>query len=302
MNINNLNANIMKMNVLKLKLVLIFLMSAFIFTSCEDENAIDTTPVAEEISDDEAIALVESDDISDEVDNIIDDYLFEDFSLNSRTEAAKTDGGPFGGMPDCVTKTVVWEVNTKTVTLDFGDGCELPNGHILAGKIIMSYLFDIELSTITVSQTFEGFSFNDVTVVGENTIVRIRENENGNPESTKTIDMTITWPDGEFVSRVGTKTREFIEGYDTKTWGDNVFLIRGNWTNTFKDGTVCSATITVDLRREMSCRFIVSGIIKFTKNDLTGSLDYGDGTCDNIGIYTNSEGVESEIILKRRKH
>lgn len=290
----------MKMN--NLEFALIFVVSTLMFTSCENSISAAVDEFAEAISAEETTALVELDDISDEVDNIIDDFLIDDLSVNSKEEASKTDGERHGGMPDCVVKTVVSDDTSKTVTLDFGEGCELPNGHVLAGKIIMSYLFNLELQTTVITQSFEGFTFNEATVEGENTIVRMRENENGNPESTKTIGVTITWPDGEFVSRIGTKTREWIEGYATKTWGDNIYLIRGNWINTFKDGTVCSAIIIEDLRREMACRFIVSGIVEFTKEDLTSSLNFGDGTCDNIGVITNSDGEESEIILKRRKH
>lgn len=295
----------MRMNNLKLKLVAVFMISGLVFTSCEDSSSVvidDVAEVVDVISDEQAIALVESEDISDEVDNIIDDVLYADLNLSGKDEASKTDGDKFGGMPDCLVKTVVIDGTTKTVTLDFGEGCELPNGNIIAGKIIMNYSFDLELQIITVIQSFEGFTFNDITIVGENTFVRVKENEDGNPESTKTIDMTLTWLDGEYVSRVGTKTREWIEGYDTKTWSDNVYLMTGNWTNTFKDGTICSATITQELRREMSCRFIVSGIIEYTKDELTTSLNFGDGTCDNIAIFTDNDGVETEIILKRRMH
>jgi len=290
----------MKMSNLKLRLILLLMVSGLLFTSCEESNSVDVLEVPEAISEEETIALVESDDISDEVDNIIDDFLIGDLSLGNKTEASKEENGNHGGMPDCVTKTIVITDTTKTVTLDFGDGCELPNDHVLAGKIIMSYSFDLELHTITIVQTFEEFSFNAIKVTGENTFVRMRNNENGNPQSTKTINVTLTWPDGEFMSRVGTKTREWIEGYGTRTWGDNVFLITGNWTNTFKDGTIFSATITVPLRREMACRFIVSGIIEFVKGDVTGSLNFGDGRCDNKAIWTNGEGVETEIVLRRR--
>lgn len=276
------------------------MVSGLVFTSCEDSNSVDILEVPEAISEEETIALVESDDIADEVDNIVDDFLIEDLSLGNKTEASREDGDKHGGMPDCVTKTIVLTNTTKMVTLDFGEGCELPNGHVLAGKIIMSYSFDLEMQIITIAQTFEDFSFNEVKVTGENTFVRMRENENGNPQSTKSINVTLTWPDGEFMSRVGEKTREWIEGYDTRTWGDNVYLITGNWTNTFKDGTIFSATITEPLRREMSCRYIVSGIVEFVKGDATGSLNFGDGTCDNLAIYTNAEGVETEIVLRRR--
>jgi len=290
----------MKMSNLKLRLILLLMVSGLVFTSCEDSNSVDILEVPEAISEEETIALVESDDIADEVDNIVDDFLIEDLSLGNKTEASREDGDKHGGMPDCVTKTIVLTNTTKMVTLDFGEGCELPNGHVLAGKIIMSYSFDLEMQIITIAQTFEDFSFNEVKVTGENTFVRMRENENGNPQSTKSINVTLTWPDGEFMSRVGEKTREWIEGYDTRTWGDNVYLITGNWTNTFKDGTIFSATITEPLRREMSCRYIVSGIVEFVKGDATGSLNFGDGTCDNLAIYTNAEGVETEIVLRRR--
>jgi len=290
----------MKMSNLKLRLILLLMVSGLVFTSCEDSNSVDILEVPEAISEEETIALVESDDIADEVDNIVDDFLIEDLSLGNKTEASREDGDKHGGMPDCVTKTIVLTNTTKMVTLDFGEGCELPNGHVLAGKIIMSYSFDLEMQIITIAQTFEDFSFNEVKVTGENTFVRIRENEKGNPQSTKSINVTLTWPDGEFMSRVGEKTREWIEGYDTRTWGDNVYLITGNWTNTFKDGTIFSATITEPLRREMSCRYIVSGIVEFVKGDATGSLNFGDGTCDNLAIYTNAEGVETEIVLRRR--
>ncbi len=132
----------------------------------------------------------------------------------------------------------------------------------LSGRTIMSYVKDEEAGTTTITHTFDEFFFNDVAVEGENIIVRVEANENGNPQSTKTIDVTHTWPDGEFNSRAGTKVREWIEGDETKTWADNVYLITGNWTSTFKDGTVFSSNITQALRREMVCRFTVSGTIE----------------------------------------
>ena len=214
--------------------------------------------------------------------------------------ASKNEGDRGNGRPDCVVKTVEMDGTTRTVTFDFGEGCEFPNGHIIAGKIIISHEYDVDAMTMTVTQTYEGFTFNDVTVEGQNTIVRTKENENGNPQSVKTMNVTMTWLDGETASRVGTKTREWIEGYDTREWGDNVFEITGSWTTTFKDGTVVSATIITPLRREMACRFIVSGVVELTKNDVTGMLDYGDGTCDNVAVYTDADGVETEITLRKR--
>ena len=290
----------MRMN--NLKIALIFVVSTLVIASCETNNSVAVDEVSEAISAEETVALVESDDISDEVDNIIDDFLIDDLSVSNKNEVSKTEGDNHGGMPDCVVKTVVNDGTSKTVTLDFGDGCELPNGHVLAGKIILSYIHDLEAETITITKSFDGFSFNEVTVEGENTIARIRENENGNPQSTKTIGVTITWPDGKTAERTGTRTREWVEGKETRTWGDNVFLITGYTTTTFNDGTVFNSEIIEPLRREMACRFIVRGVVEISKGDRQGTLDYGDGTCDNKATFTNLDNEVKEITLRKRKH
>jgi len=52
----------------------------------------------------------------------------------------------------------------------------------------------------------------------------------------------------------------------------------------------------------MACKFIVSGIIEYTKGELTSSLNFGNGSCDDIAVLTDSDGVETEITLKRRMH
>jgi hypothetical protein len=288
----------MKMYNFKFKLLLVFLITSFVFISCEDSSAIDDSFKA--ITEDQTIILIESEDISDEVDNIVDDFLNEEFNLTSKYEASKSDHSNMGGRPECVAKTIFINGSSKLITLDFGEGCELPNGHVLTGKIILNFLFNKESKTTTVTQTFDGFMFNSIVVEGEHTIVRTKENEKGNPQSVKTINITLTWPDGESVVKMGNKIREFIEGYDTKTWGDNVFLISGNWAHTFKDGIVYTSKITNSLRREVACRFILSGTIEIVKANRTGTIDFGDGTCDNIATFTNSEGLVTEITLRKR--
>jgi len=289
----------MKINYLKSNLFLAFIVSGFVFISCEDTNSLDEQ--ADLLTEDEAITMVESDDISDEVDNIVDDYLSEDFDVASKDEASKNDEAEGkGGRPDCAIKTIVIDGSSKIVTLDFGEGCELPNGNILAGQIIMSYLFDKDAKTTSVTQSFKNFSVNDVTIDGENTIVRTKENENGNPQSVKTMNVTHTWADGETSIKKGTKTREFILGSDTRTWGDNVYLISGGWSNTFKSGTTYSSTITNSLRREMACRFIVSGTVDVVKSKRLGAIDFGDGACDNGATFIDADGVVTEIVLRKR--
>lgn len=281
----------MKMKYLNLNLLLLFIVSSLVFTSCKDN---DTVAIDEAISTEDAIALTEIDNISDEVDNLIDDFFVASENLSSKG------GNPFLSFLSCLQVTFTSDETSNTVTLDFGEGCTLPNGNVLSGIIIMTYTKDTEVKSFTITYTYENFYFNDISIEGTSSILRTRENENGNPESIHTFDIKVTWPDGEFASRNGTKVREWIEGWDTRDWDDNVFLITGNWTATFKDGTVLSVTVTEPLRREMDCSYIVSGILSILKNETTGTLNFGDGTCDNTAIYTNELGEETEIILKGR--
>ena len=61
------------MKISNLKLLTFFFVSAIVFVSCNN----DTVDVSEPISADEAIALAEVDDVSDEINNIIDDFFVE---------------------------------------------------------------------------------------------------------------------------------------------------------------------------------------------------------------------------------
>jgi len=262
-----------------------------VLTSCNESDTIQEELITEEIDLKAAETEAEIDKVSDESSAIIEEaYLMEEFPI---TKSNVTDRY----LPDCVTITVVIVQNMKTVTLDFGEGCELRNGNLVSGKIIMTYERDPEAASKMITYSFEDFYFNRKNVEGGGSILRERSNENGNPQSTKTFDVTVTWPDGLFASKVGVKVREMVEGQSTPAWGDNVFLITGNWTFTRRNGNVLSANIIKELRRELACKFLVSGTIELSKNLNTAILDYGDGECDDLATVSINGGERREIHL-----
>ena len=157
----------------------------------------------------------------------------------------------------------------------------------------------MDLASRTLSLSLENFTFNSVSVEGSATIVRIRSNESENPQSDAEASFRGIWPDGTSANFTANRTREWIEGYGSGFWGDNVFLISGKGTYTGKLGNVFMKETIVPLRRELSCRFIVSGIMEISRNDATASLDFGDGTCDAKGILTYPNGDSKEIFLRR---
>jgi hypothetical protein len=282
----------MKRQKLKLSMIVLALFGLML-TGCQDEGIVIDPDASEEIDLKTAETEAEVDKASESVSAIIEEvYLGEEFP-----ELTKTHPITDRYLPDCVTITIVLVQNMKTVTIDFGDGCELRNGNFVSGKIILEYEKDPEAATKMISYSFEDFYFNRKNIAGGGSILRERSNENGNPQSTKTFDITVTWPDGLFASKVGVKVREWIEGQGTPAWGDNVFLITGNATFTKKNGTVLSAEIVEPLRRELACKFLVSGIVNLTKNENTGVLNYGDGACDDLATISINGGEEREFHL-----
>jgi len=269
------------------------LMAILFFASCNKDDS-------QDFSEEGAITVTEL-KVSDETDLILEDvinigeevYATDEITMTSKTNYISD------FLPDCVTITTVVTSTSKEKTIDFGEGCELPNGNVLSGIIFLSYLKDMDLASRTLSLSLENFAFNSVSVEGSATIVRIRSNENENPQSDAEASFRGIWPDGTSANFTANRTREWIEGYGSGFWGDNVFLISGKGTYTGKLGNVFMKETIVPLRRELSCRFIVSGIMEISRNDATASLDFGDGTCDAKGILTYPNGDSKEIFLRR---
>lgn len=236
----------------------------------------------------------ESEMISEEITAIAEDVYATD-------EIAMTSKGSYISdyLPECVTVTTEVTNTSREKTIDFGSGCELPNGNILGGIIKLSYAKDMELAQKTIVLSLEGFTFNDVNVEGGADILRVRSNESGNPQATANASFSAAWPEGETASFTGTRTREWIEGYGSGFWGDNVFLITGKRTFINKAGNTFEKEVVSPLRRELSCRFIVSGVLNISRNANTASLDFGDGSCDAKGILTLSDGSSKEVFLRR---
>ena len=284
-----------RLKLCNLKTPLLFGMVLLTIISCSTEAS-----DSETFSEDEVISATElkfSDEtemISEEVTTIAEDvYAAEEIALTSKSDYT-TDL-----LPDCVTITTVVTDTTREKTIDFGEGCELPTGNVLSGIIYLSYALDMEAASKTIALSLENFTFNGVAIEGGADILRVRSNDNGNPQGTSNAAFTATWPDDATASFTGTRTREWIEGFGSGFWGDNVFLITGKRTYTGRLGNVYEKEVITPLRRELSCRFIVSGVLNISRNDNTASLDFGDGSCDAKGTLTYPDGTEEEIFLRR---
>ena len=187
-------------------------------------------------------------------------------------------------------------------TIDFGDGFLAKNGKSFEGKIIkITNGKKYYESGYSVSITYENFSINKNKISGTKIIENIGLNALGQMSWTITVDHQITKANGKRVSYYATRTRTQIEGAATKElFIDDKFSITGNGKGMASNGMTFEMKITKPIILDMSCRQRTSGIIDYTrsgKDTRTKSLDYGEGTCDDLATLTIN-GQTKTISLK----
>ncbi|MCA0132425.1 hypothetical protein [Winogradskyella alexanderae] len=270
--------------------VLSLVVLGLIFTSCsKNEDVENSINVVEDTTEVQQSAEI------DQIDNILGDLIIDAYEEQEVSETGR--GNYTGSIPECVTITLVAQQGYRQVTLDFGsEGC-LVNGHVLKGQIIFDYTRDPEAQQIAINYNLVDFYFDNKNVIGSRSILKELSNENGNPQFTHTLDITVIWPNGVQATREGTRVREWVEGFGTGVFSDNVFEITGNWTATFVNGNTHTYEVIIPLRREVICAYFVSGSFDVQRTNFGGIFDYGEGDCDNQATFTFNNGVEIEITL-----
>ncbi|SFR32174.1 hypothetical protein SAMN04490243_0438 [Robiginitalea myxolifaciens] len=278
-------------------MLLPLLVAGITLGSCEKEDA------GDEISADAEVFTTASLEQADESDWITEEIAFLGDEIMGQDEISASGKGiaDSGYFPECVTITTVVTDTSVEKTIDFGMGCELPNGNVLTGMILMTLSKDAEAATRTGTLELAGFTFNGIAVAGEASLFRQRMNENGVPQSDFEAAFSAEWPDGATASWTGNRTREWIEGFGSGFWADNVFLITGSRTFINRQGHTFERTVLESLRREWSCRFIVSGLLQLSRDGQQAELNFGDGSCDGFGTLTLPNGTEEEIRLRRAR-
>ncbi len=188
----------------------------------------------------------------------------------------------------------------KTITLDYGDTTELANGRILSGviEIVISAPYREDGATRTVS--YLDFKVDSIGISGTNVTTFL-----GDRITERVVDMdrdmVFTLPDGTIIERTAEYTRTWVEGLETPFYyGDDVIEITGFANCEDSDGNVYRKEITEKLVKNGTCRFIVSGEVSMSANgNVFATINYGDGTCDNVATLTTADGTKEIIIGKR---
>jgi hypothetical protein len=264
--------------------------ASIFFASCNRNERTENLMSKEEAQSSSKIDLA-SDDVNSIVEDQYDNIESSTFS-NKNGEVALSTCATITRVPSFGTPLTPGTQVIKTI--DFGTGCTLSNGNVVSGKIIITFVYQPTATSHTINYSFVNFYHNSIKIEGDKTFTRTMSvataTSPSHPIVVMNMDLTATI-NGQTHHRVGTRTREIIEGYNTPNiFADNVYSIIGNWTTTHPTGTVTS-TITTPLKAKMSCMntqkpLLVQGVITFTKNNNSATLDYGNGECDNLAVYT----------------
>ncbi|WP_103071959.1 hypothetical protein [Aquimarina sediminis] len=197
---------------------------------------------------------------------------------------------------DCTTvEGAVGSGNGGTITINFGADCQSPDGKPISGKIIVTFTVKEEMSgaIVQMNYTLENFSFDGITVSGTS-VATITISEQGGQKFVSTSDYLFAWSDGLRVTSKDTTAVEIVMNQDTF---DFYTLVTLDTSSEFNNGSVFTSKTTTPLRLESGCEYVVSGTIVTTEDSSTSTLEYGDGTCDNIAILTDADGNETTIDL-----
>jgi hypothetical protein len=185
----------------------------------------------------------------------------------------------------------------KSILVDFGSGCTSQDGIARSGSItyILSERFRYPGAVITAS--FNNYKVNGYQLNGTYTLTN-NSSLAGVAYTTSVTDGSIIFPNDSSYSFAGTKTVTQTAGIGSTDLSTYVFSVTGNYTiSNTSTGESLSAKVTTPLVKEETCPFIVSGKDSFTYSkgslNVSGTLDYGSGTCDStasvtIGSITNT--------------
>ena len=258
--------------------------TSFVACTKESEEDIDTSQSAFE---------TEVGILSEEVEKSADAVTFEENLQSNQLGQAN------GPIPDCASISIEFPEGgdfPRVITIDYGEeNCQVRPNLTKRGKVIVTLTDSISVVNSQRIISFDSFYINDNLVTGERILTNIGLNEDG----FLVFDIANDFAIGDW-SRVTDGSKTFIEGFETPGYEDNVFLIDGSSETTRASGLVINRTITESLRVDRSCGYITEGTVSITWNEEMASIDFGDGSCDNIAIITrNDQEFEIEMTFFR---
>jgi hypothetical protein len=265
------------------KSLYLLLILACTFIACEEDSepALNT----EETKASEQNALVEM--MARDLDLLTYDAL-EDFTLNYKTS---------GSALTCATLSLDTTRQPTLVTIDFGPvNCQGPDGRLRRGVIEITYTGSYILPGSVITVRPVSYHVNNFGISGQRTSTNAGLNAANNLNWNIQSNLQIINPNtGDTINRQSQRNREFSAGATTLVLADNEWTITGSANGNSTAGFAWNSSIQQPLVIKNNCPHITQGKITVNpQNGRTRTIDYGNGSCDNLA--TISLGNRSRTI------
>lgn len=186
----------------------------------------------------------------------------------------------------------------KVITIDFGTGCTT-NNITRKGKLKITLSGYVSTPNATMKIERENYYVNGFKAEG--TIVYVNETTTlSTPQWSRTVtNGKLTNLEGKVFLNSGTHTVKQTEGVSTPLIiTDNTYeIIRGSHTISKENGPSLTLTVTEPIVKKYDCNYVSKGKLTLNGILLNGSIDFGNGDCDNKFTYTHENGMVFNLTM-----
>jgi len=173
----------------------------------------------------------------------------------------------------------------KVVTVDFGAGCTDEDGKFKQGKVYLT-VDAFWQPNASIKVNYDNYYENNVKIEGQFTFT----NQSTPDAAILRIDaqsIKLTDPNGYTFSFSGDQTYKQVAGHPTWwAWQDDIYEVTGSIFSTLTNGETLDWIIQTPLVKANTCAYVSKGTAILNINGLPIDVDYGNGNCDNQGVYT----------------
>ncbi len=205
---------------------------------------------------------------------------------------------PVNNIIPCATVTITpLSGFPKTIVIDFGASCT-HNGITRSGKINIVLTDSVRRPGSQATMTFTNYFVNLYKIEGTYTWTNT-STANTRSWTRVTTGGKITAPDARFWMHEGSRSVTQTAGVGTPTPIDDVFSVfPGTHTVTNSSNISRTSTILEALQKKVACSNIDKGKVKVQGPNHYATIDFGDGTCDNLALLSIDGRTPRTIILR----
>lgn len=248
-------------------------LATLLFVGCSNDSDNNDGENNEPLSQAELKSILSSEEISGSVDQVLAEILA------SEDTTAKVSS-------ECYEATHTEAGFTATF-----NNCVLNGTDQVNGTLTVVYATGSQEAAFTA--TFTDFFVGTIKVNGSRTYVIQAGEEENSVAFSVTSDMELILEDESIIAEAGTKSVVLTFG---EALDDISLAVTGEWMVEM-DGNTYVLEVLEDLVGTSTCEELVSGQLYVAKNGLAVTVDFGDGTCDNLATLIYPDDTTEDVTL-----